>query len=92
MEFERQTGEWLLTGGYAGEIDAASGPALAFDPERGVARTIIGRASYTVDPRRTVTFEGAARRNGDGAYVKGELLTGARRLLAPDTDRRRADG
>jgi hypothetical protein len=35
-----------------------------------MARSIIGRASYTVDPRRTIVIEGAARQSGDGFYAK----------------------
>jgi hypothetical protein len=46
--------------------------AFPFDPDRGVAKSILGRASYTVDPRRTVTIEGAVRQSGAGFYVKGE--------------------
>jgi hypothetical protein len=72
IEIERQTGEWVLTGGYAGEVASTPLSPLAFDPERGIARSILGRASYTVDPRRTVTIEGALRQNGDGQYVKGD--------------------
>jgi hypothetical protein len=72
VELERQAGEWFLTGGYAGEVHGEGEPPLAFDPERGLARTLIGRASYTVDPRRTVTIEGAVRQTADGVYVKGE--------------------
>lgn len=77
LELERQTGEWLLTGGYAGESAAAGGAPLAFDPERGLAETFVGRAAYTVDPRRTVTVEGAVRRNGDGFYLKGDYSQAA---------------
>ncbi len=72
IEFERQTGEWLLNGGYAGDAVTSSGIGFPFAPDRGVARSIIGRASYTVDPRRTVAVEGAVRQNADGFYVKGE--------------------
>jgi hypothetical protein len=72
LEIERQTGEWLLTGGYAGEIVTRAETRLAFDAERGLARSFIGRAAYTVDPQRTVTVEGAVRRDGDGLYAKGE--------------------
>ena len=71
-ELERQVGEWLLTLGYAGEIVTSEGTPLAFDPERSLARSIIARVAYTVDPRRTVAVETLARQNGDGFYVKGE--------------------
>ena len=75
VEAERQTGEWLLDGGYAGEVVTTSVSTpnrFSFAAERGMARSIIGRVSYTVDPRRTVAVEAAVRRNGDGLYVKGE--------------------
>jgi hypothetical protein len=104
LEIERQFGEWLVTGGYAGEtrdsglgalgarLDApalepgtgdpsgAGAPGLetaapiriAFDPERGMARSIIARVAYTVDPRRTISLEAVGRQSGDGFYAKGE--------------------
>jgi hypothetical protein len=72
VEVERQTGEWVLVGGYAGEVVTTSRPGFSFAPDRGIARSILGRASYTVDPRRTVAIEGAVRQSGDGFYVKGE--------------------
>src|SRR5258706_7771972 len=73
VEIERQVREWVLVVGYAGEVVTKSSDALAFAPDRGIARSILGRVSYTVDPRRSVAIEGAARQNGDGVYVKGEF-------------------
>ena len=73
IEIERQIGEWLLDVGYAGEVVTKAQPGqLSFAAERGLARSIIGRASYVVDPTRTVTFEGAARQDGGGFYARGE--------------------
>jgi hypothetical protein len=72
VEVERQTGEWVLVGGYAGEVVTTSHAGFSFAPDRGIARSILGRASYTVDPRRTVAIEGAVRQSGAGFYVKGE--------------------
>jgi hypothetical protein len=72
VEVERQTGEWVLDVGYAGEVLTRSGPSLQFAPDRGIARSILGRASYTVDPRRTVAIEGVVRQNAAGFYIKGE--------------------
>jgi hypothetical protein len=72
VEAERQSGEWVLDGGYAGEIVTSRRQAFSFSPERGLARSIIGRASYTVDPRRTVAIEAAVRQNGNGVLTKGE--------------------
>jgi hypothetical protein len=70
IELERQTGEWLLDAGYAGEVVRRSRVPVVFSPDRNMARSIIGRASYTIDPRRTVVIEGAARQSGDGFYAK----------------------
>src|SRR5207245_8197005 len=70
VEVERQTGEWVLVGGYAGEVVTTSREGFSFAPDRGIARSVIGRASYTVDPRRTISIEGAVRQTGDGFYVK----------------------
>jgi len=91
IEIERQVGEWVLVGGYAGDVVTTARDAFRFAPDRGVARSILGRVSYTVDPRRTVSVEGAARQSGDGYYLKGEYsqavgqhvrLTGAGVVLA----------
>jgi hypothetical protein len=72
VEIERQTGEWVLDVGYAGEVVTTARQSFPFAPDRGVARSIVGRVSYTVDPRRTVAIEGAARQGGQGFFVKGE--------------------
>jgi hypothetical protein len=72
LQLERQTGEWLLTGGYAGEVVVHRRSAANFAPDRGMTRSIIARASYTIDPNRSAALEGAVRQNGDGVYVKGE--------------------
>jgi hypothetical protein len=72
VEFERQVGEWTIVGGYAGEKVTQNTLSIPFAPDRGIARSILGRASYTVDPRRTVAVETAARQSGTGFYVKGE--------------------
>jgi hypothetical protein len=72
LEIERQVGEWLFDVGYAGEVVQEERVAFSFAPDRSMARSIIGRASYTVDPLRTVNVEGAARQNGDGYYAKLE--------------------
>ena len=73
IEAERQMGEWLFDIGYAGEIVTERHDAVRFAAERGVARSIIGRASYTIDPRRSVALEGALRQDGRGVYAKGEF-------------------
>jgi hypothetical protein len=72
IEIERQIREWVLVGGYAGESVAVARGVFSFTPDRGIARSLLARASYTVDPRRTVAIEGAVRQSGDGVYFKGE--------------------
>lgn len=72
VQLERQSGEWLLLGGYAGEAITERRSAAGFAPDRGMTRSIVGRASYTVDSNRSLTFEGVARQNGRGLYAKAE--------------------
>jgi len=72
VQLERQTGEWMIVGGYAGEVVTVRRAALTFAPDRGMARSIVARASYTIDPNRRVAFETAVRENGDGVYAKAE--------------------
>lgn len=71
-EIERQVGEWLFVGGYAGEVVTRAGRPIAFDPERSLAKSIIARAAYTVDPRRSIAIEAVGRQSGKGYYLKGE--------------------
>ncbi len=72
LQVERQTGEWLLLGGYAGEVVTTRRVAPRFAPDRGLTRAVVARASYTVDSNRSVAIESAVRQNGHGVYVKGE--------------------
>jgi hypothetical protein len=73
IQLERQTGEWLLVGGYAGEAVTRSRALLTFAPDRGTARSFLGRASYTIDPKRSAALEAALRQDGAGVYFKGEF-------------------
>ena len=73
VQLERQAGEWFFVGGYAGEVVTSHGSKSAdFAPDRGFTRTILGRASYTIDTNRNVAFESAVRQNGKGLWMKGE--------------------
>jgi len=74
LQLERQSGEWLFVGGYAGEIVTARSLTTTanFAADRGLTRTFLGRAGYTIDTNRSVAFEMAARENGDGVWLKGE--------------------
>jgi hypothetical protein len=72
IQLERQTGEWVIVAGYAGEVTTAQRSTLSFAPDRGMTRSIVARASYTIDPVRSLAFETAVRQNGDGVYGKVE--------------------
>jgi len=72
VQLERQTGEWMLVGGYAGEAVTRRRAELTFAPDRGLTRSLVGRASYTIDPIRSVAFEGAVRQSGGGGYTRIE--------------------
>jgi hypothetical protein len=72
IQLERQTGEWLFVGGYIGDVVTEHRSAIAFAPDRGLAKSFVGRASYTIDPRRSLAFEGVVHQNGQGLYAKVE--------------------
>jgi len=95
VQLERQAGEWFLVGGYAGEFVTREGAEAQFSPERGLAKTFLGRASYTIDANRSAAFEGAVRQTGKGAYLEAEYsqafgqhlrLTAAGTLIRGDRD------
>jgi hypothetical protein len=72
VQLERQTGEWLLIGGYGGEVVTDRRSPFGFSPERGIARSLLGRASYTIGPTRSLAMEAAVRQDGGGFYAEGE--------------------
>lgn len=73
VQAERQTGEWNLLAGYAGEWVTTRRVAQTFAPDRGLTKSIVARASYTVDANRSAAVETAVRQNGRGVYLKGEV-------------------
>jgi hypothetical protein len=72
VQLERQSGEWVFVGGYAGETVTRSRGSIAFAPDRGLSRALVARAAYTLDPTRSLAFEGAVRQDGNGVYAKAE--------------------
>jgi hypothetical protein len=72
VQLERQAGEWFLVGGYAGEILVHDRRGAAFAPDRGLTKSFIGRAGYTIDTNRSVTAEAAVRQNLDGNWLRFE--------------------
>ncbi|MGE3844375.1 MAG: hypothetical protein AB7I50_22655, partial [Vicinamibacterales bacterium] len=76
LQLERQYREWLFIGGYVGEAVTRERPALTFAPDRGLARSVVGRAALTLDGGRSVAIEAVARQNGDGVYIKTDYSHG----------------
>lgn len=76
LQLERQSGEWALVGGYAGEIVTRRRGQLSFAPDRGLARSLVGRVSYTIDGNRSWAVETAIRQNGHGVFAKTEYSHG----------------
>lgn len=73
VQLERQAGEWFFVGGYGGEAITERGVQNAdFNPVRGLTRTILARAGYTIDTNRSVAVETAVRENFDGFWLKSE--------------------
>jgi hypothetical protein len=70
LQLERQSGEWSFIGGYAGQVLTRHGNSLSFSPARGSARSLVGRASYTIDTNRSFAVEAVVRQNLHGLYVK----------------------
>ncbi len=72
VQLERTVGEWVFVGGYSGEAVTQRRNPSGFAPDRGLADAFLGRASYTLGPRRSIAFEAAVRQSGDGAWLKSE--------------------
>lgn len=72
VQAERQAGEWFLVAGYAGEITRSGREPDTFSPERGLARTFMGRAGFTIDANRSAAVEGAVRQDLDGSWLRAE--------------------
>jgi hypothetical protein len=72
IQLERQSGEWSFVGGYAGEVVTQRNSQLDFAPDRGLTRAFLGRAGYTIDANRDISFEGVVRQNLKGALLRAE--------------------
>ncbi|HEY4363294.1 MAG TPA: hypothetical protein VGN17_20165 [Bryobacteraceae bacterium] len=65
VQLERQVREWSFVGGYAGEaVTRSSGNPLDFAPDRGFARSFVGRLGFTIDANRDLSVEAAVRAAG----------------------------
>ena len=78
IQLERQSGEFSVVAGYAGEVLINEGSAFDFAPDRGLARALLGRAAYTLGPRRDMSVEAVVRQDFDGVWVKGEFTEAVR--------------
>jgi hypothetical protein len=75
IQLERQVKEWSFVGGYAGEaVTRSSGNPLQFAPDRGFARSFVGRAGLTIDANRSLSVEAAVR--AAGSFVRFEYSQG----------------
>ncbi len=75
IQLERQVKEWSFVGGYAGEaVTRSSGNPLQFAPDRGFARSFVGRAGLTIDVNRSLAVETAVR--AAGSFVRFEYSQG----------------
>jgi hypothetical protein len=65
IQLERMWKEWSFVGGYAGEaVTQGAGNPLAFAPDRGFARSFVGRVGLTIDVNRSLAVETAVRAAG----------------------------
>lgn len=72
IQVERQSGEFSLVAGYAGEVVMDERSTFDFAPDRGLTRALLGRIGYTVGPTSDVSFEAAVRQDLDGVWLKGQ--------------------
>jgi hypothetical protein len=72
VQLERQSGEWSFVGGYAGEVITDHGTLESFAPDRGITKTLLASAHYTIDANRNVAFETSVRQGLDGAWARAE--------------------
>ena len=73
LQLERTVKEWVFVTGYAGEVVTAStANPFQFSPERGFARSILGRAGYTISPTKSFAITGTTRQNGQGTWLRFE--------------------
>jgi hypothetical protein len=73
IQLERQSGEWSFIGGYAGQVVTRATPVPAFDYERGLTRSFLGRAGYTLATNRDLAVDGILRQNGKGFLARAEF-------------------
>lgn len=71
VQVERFVREWSFVGGYAGSYTTrAPATPLQFAADRGIAKSVVGRAGLTIDASRSLAVETAIR--AQGSFVRFE--------------------
>jgi len=68
----RKSADWSVVAGYAGEVITRRGNGSYFAPDRSLARAFLGRATYSIDTKRSFTLDAAVRESGSGIWVRPE--------------------
>lgn len=77
IQLERQVKEWSFVGGYAGSVvTRESASPLQFAPDRGFAKSFVGRAGLTIDANRSLAIETAVRAAGSFVRLEYSQLFG----------------
>ena len=84
IQVERQIKEWSLVGGYAGDaVTAGAGNPLSFTPDRGFAKSFVGRAALTIDVNRSLAVETAVRSAGSFVRIEYSQTLGQHWRVTP---------
>jgi hypothetical protein len=93
IQLERIVKEWSFVGGYAGEaVTQAAANPLAFAPDRGFARSLVGRAGLTIDVNRSLAVETAVRAAGSFLRLEYSQALGQHWRVTPGAAWIRGDG
>ena len=77
IQLERQVKEWSFVGGYAGSaVTREAANPLQFAPDRGFAKSFVGRAGLTIDATRDLAVETAVRAGGSFVRFQYSQLFG----------------
>lgn len=71
-QLERQYRQWIFVGGYAGQTIFESRYPIYFDPERGLTKAILAKATYNIDAPTSISISTAIRQDGQGAWTTAE--------------------
>jgi len=84
IQLERQVKEWSFVGGYAGEVlTSRAGNPLNFTPDRGFAKSFVGRAALTIDVNRSLVLETVVRQAGSFARFEYSQTLGQHWRVTP---------